>query len=51
MAYRADTARPIAQIVLQADNHAQMHEMLLAIGRAVARYERPVKQYSASEAK
>jgi hypothetical protein len=46
MAYRADTARPIAKIVLQADNHAQMHDTLLAIGRAVAHYDRPFKEFT-----
>jgi len=51
MAYRADTERPVAKIVLRADTHAQMDEILLAMGRAVARYERPVRQYSATQAK
>lgn len=51
MAYRADTERPVAKIVLRADTHAQMDEMLLAIGRAIAGYERPVRQHSATEGK
>lgn len=51
LAYRADAERPVAKIVLRAGTHAQMDEMLLAIDRVIAGYERPVRQHSAKERK
>lgn len=44
MAYRSDPVHPVAKIVLQADNHAQMNEILLALNRAVSFYRQPAKQ-------
>ncbi len=46
MAYRGDPERPIAKILIRADNHAQMDEILLALNRAVASCQQPVKQHT-----
>jgi hypothetical protein len=43
MAYRSDPVRPRAKIVLEADSHDQMNEILLALNRAVSSYQ-PAKQ-------
>jgi ribosomal protein L44E len=50
MAYRGDPQRPIAKIVIQADSHAQMDEILLALNRAVVSRQQPVKQHAATSA-
>jgi hypothetical protein len=39
-AYQVDSVRPTAKIVVQAESHAQMNEILLALSRAVAGYDR-----------
>jgi hypothetical protein len=44
MAYRSDPIRPTAKIVLEADNQAQMDEILLALNRAVSFYQQPAKR-------
>ena len=44
MAYRSDPIRPTAKIVLEADNQAQMDEILLALKRAVSFYQQPAKR-------
>jgi hypothetical protein len=44
MAYRSDPVRPTAKIVLQADSHVQMNEILLALNRVVSLYQQPGKQ-------
>jgi hypothetical protein len=49
MAYRADAVRPIAKIVLQADNHAQMNEILLALNRSVACYQHAANQHAGAQ--
>ena len=49
MAYRTDPVRPTAKIVLQAETHSQMNEILLALNRAVERYQQPVKEHVHSE--
>jgi hypothetical protein len=50
MAYRNDPVRPVAKIVLQADSHAQMNEILLALNRAVSFYRQPAKQHETAQA-
>ena len=46
MAYRSDPIRPTAKIVLQADDHAQMNQILLALNRVVSSYQQPVKTHA-----
>jgi hypothetical protein len=45
MAYRTDPGHPLARIVLQADTHAQMNKILLALSQAVQSFaSEPLKQ-------
>ncbi|MBV8072988.1 MAG: hypothetical protein JO270_24015 [Acidobacteriaceae bacterium] len=44
MAYRSQATQPIAKIVVRAETHAQLNQILLALQRAVASYDRPVRQ-------
>jgi hypothetical protein len=39
MALRRDTARPTAQVVIQADDHVQLDRILLALHSAVTSYQ------------
>lgn len=49
IAYCADAVRPIAKILLEAENHAQMNEILLVLNRSVASYQHTAKQYAAGQ--
>jgi hypothetical protein len=39
MAFRKHPEKPIAKIVVEADNHAQLDRILLALNRAVSSYQ------------
>ncbi|HLH01529.1 MAG TPA: hypothetical protein VKX25_02070 [Bryobacteraceae bacterium] len=39
MAFRRDDLRPTAQVVIQADDHAQLDRILLALHSAVTSYQ------------
>ena len=44
MAYRNDRIRPTAKIVIQADDHVQLDQILLALNRAVSYYQQSAKE-------
>jgi hypothetical protein len=39
MVFRRDDVRPTAQVVIQADDHAQLDRILLALHSAVSSYQ------------
>jgi Mg2+ and Co2+ transporter CorA len=39
MAFRTDAQRPQAKIVVQAESHEQLNDILLALNQAVSSYE------------
>ena len=39
MAFRKHPEKPIAKIVVEADNHDQLNHILLALNRAVSSYQ------------
>ena len=44
MAYRNDRIRPTAKVVIQADDHVQLDQILLALNRAVSYYQQPARE-------
>ncbi len=44
MAFRSDPVRPVAKIVIQANDHAQLDKILVALHRAVSSYQQPVSE-------
>lgn len=49
MAFRADAVKPQAKVVIAADSHEQLSEILLALDRAVSSYQRKSKRAAANE--
>lgn len=51
MAYRNDQIRPTAKVVIEADDHIQLNQILLALNRAVSYYQQPAKESAAAGSK
>ena len=49
MAYRNNPVRPVAKVVIQADDQAQLENILLALDRAVSHYQQPVKEHTTAQ--
>ncbi len=41
MAFRSDPVRPMAKVVIQADDHVQLDKILVALHLAVSSYQQP----------
>ncbi len=48
MAFRNDPVRPLAKVVIQADDQVQLDQILMALHRAVSHYAQPAREYSSS---
>ena len=48
MAYKKDEVRPLAKIVVEAENEAQMEAILLSLSKAVSLHAGRAKEYSGS---
>jgi hypothetical protein len=46
MAYRNDPIRPVAKIVIQADDQVQLENILRALDRAVSYYQKPKREHT-----
>ncbi len=46
MAYRSDQVRPTAKIVIKAEDHVQLDQILMALNRAVSYYQQPAREHS-----
>jgi hypothetical protein len=40
VAFRADAVKPVAQVMVRADTHAELNQILLTLGRAISSYGR-----------
>lgn len=48
MAFRSDPVRPLAKVVIQADDHVQLDKILMALHVAVSSYQQPTGQRAAA---
>jgi hypothetical protein len=48
MAFRSDPVRPLAKIVIEADDQVQLDQILMALNRAVSYYQQPVREYASA---
>jgi transposase-like protein len=44
MAFRNDPIRPVAKVVIQADDQVQLDQILMALHRAVSYYQQPSRE-------
>ena len=44
MAFRSDPVRPLAKVVIQADDYLQLDQILIVLHRAVSSYQRPAAE-------
>lgn len=44
MAFRSDPARPMAKVVIQADDHVQLDKILMALHLAVSSYQQTTSE-------
>ena len=51
MAFRNDPVRPLAKVVIQADDQLQLDHILMALHRAVTYYQQPAREYTAANAR
>lgn len=49
MAYRNDPVRPLAKVVIEADDQVQLDQILLALHRAISYYKQPVRERTEAE--
>ncbi len=50
MAFRSDPVRPMAQVVIQADDHVQLDNILVALHLAVSSYQQPTTKRATAAA-
>ncbi len=46
LAFRNDPVKPMAKVVIQADDQVQLDQILLALHRAVSYYQQPARERS-----
>jgi hypothetical protein len=46
MAFRSDPVRPLAKVVIEADDQVQLDQILMALHRAVSYYQTPVREHA-----
>lgn len=51
VAYRSDAVRPIAKVVIEADDHVQLDQILMALNRAVSYYQQPSREKASSSSR
>ena len=44
IAFRSDPVRPMAKVVIQADDHVQLDKILMALHLAVSSYQQPARE-------
>jgi hypothetical protein len=51
MVFRSDPVRPLAKIVIEADDQVQLDQILMALHRAVSYYQSPVRERASARSR